>query len=44
MQRQPVESEAVNSIGYEKTILEVEFHDGRSIGTFRYPKRSIVIS
>jgi hypothetical protein len=38
MQRQPVESEAVNSIGYEKTILEVEFHDGRVYRYFPVPE------
>ena len=31
MQRQPVESEAVNSIGHQETVLEVEFSDGRIV-------------
>jgi hypothetical protein len=29
MRRRPVQSEAVNSIGYGRMTLEVEFHDGR---------------
>ena len=38
MQRQPVESEAVHSIGYDKTILEIEFRDGRVYRYFPVPE------
>ena len=38
MQRQPVESEAVNSIGHQETVLEVEFSDGRVYRYFPVPE------
>jgi KTSC domain-containing protein len=33
MQRQPVESSSLASVGHEEPILEVEFHNG---GVYRY--------
>ena len=38
MQRQPVELEAVNSIGHQETVLEVEFSDGRVYRYFPVPE------
>ena len=38
MRRRPVQSEAVNSIGYGRMTLEVEFHDRRVYQYFPVPE------
>ena len=38
MRRRPVQSEAVNSIGYGRMTLEVEFHYGRVYQYFPVPE------
>jgi hypothetical protein len=38
VQRQPVESRAVNSVGYKAPILEVEFRDGRVYQYYPVPE------